>query len=218
MENDALANLQHAVLDGEEELAAEASRAALGQGIAPGAILGGISEAADELGRRFQSGECYLPELFAGAEAMSAAVDLVLPELQRGSSALKGTIVIGTVEGDIHEIGKRIVAAMLAGAGFRVHDIGIDVKAATFVDRVRELRPDIVAASAYITTTSQRLPDIDAALREAGLRSQVKYLIGGASVNRGMVPWAGADGYGENAGEAITAARELIMRLRSERP
>jgi methanogenic corrinoid protein MtbC1 len=128
----------------------------------------------------------------------------------------KGSVVIGTVEGDVHEIGKRIVCAMLSGAGYRVHDLGADVTAGQFVARVRELHPEIVAASAYITTTCQRLPEIDQALREAGLRQQVKYLIGGASVTDGMLAWAGADGYGENAAEAVNVVRSLVQALQGE--
>jgi len=217
MGTDLLENLKLAVLDGDEDIAAEAAHTALAEGIAPEAVLDAVSEGADELGQQYEAGECYLPELFAGAEAMSAAVALVLPELERASVEPKGTIVIGAVEGDVHEIGKRIVGAMLSGAGFHVHDLGADVSADLFIDKVRELRPDIVAASAYITTTSQRLPEINEALKREGLRSTVKYLIGGASVSREIMDWAGADGYGENAAEAVTVARELVEELRSER-
>jgi trimethylamine corrinoid protein len=148
--------------------------------------------------------------LFAGAEAMNAVVEKVVPELEKALAQPKGTVAIGTVEGDVHEIGKRIVCAMLSGAGYRVHDLGIDVTAAQFVAKVRELHPDIVAASAYITTTCQRLPAIASALREAGLRDKAAYLIGGASVNKGMVAWAGADGFGENAAQAVAVVRSLI--------
>jgi len=217
METESWQELVQAILEGEEELAGKAAQKAIQAGASAQQVLDAISSAADELGRRFEAGDCYLPELFAGAEAMSAAVDRILPALEQGAAEPRGTVVIGAVEGDVHEIGKRIVAAMLAGAGFRVHDLGTDVPAALFVEKVRALRPDIVAASAYITTTAQRLPEIAAALEQAGLRPQVKYLIGGAAVSRGMAAWAGADAYGENAAEAVAVARSLVEERRRER-
>jgi methanogenic corrinoid protein MtbC1 len=210
MTNTPLQNLREAVIDGNEELAARAAGEALSLGITPEEVLNAISEAGNEIGKMFEAGNCFLPELFAAAEAMNAAVERVVPGLEKAFVQPKGTVVIGTVEGDVHEIGKRIVCAMLSGAGYRVHDLGIDVTAEQFVAKVRELHPDIVAASAYITTTCQRLPAIAIALREAGLRDRVKYLIGGASVNHGMVAWAGADGFGENAAQAVAVAHSLI--------
>jgi 5-methyltetrahydrofolate--homocysteine methyltransferase len=204
--------LQQAVLDGDEELAADAAAQALEAALDPQAILDVLSGAADELGRRYEAGDCYLPELFAGAEAMSAAVDRLLPALESSGARPAGTVLIGTVEGDIHDIGKRIVAAMLSGAGFRVHDLGTDVRADVFAAKAQELHPDIVAASAYITTTSQMLPQISKALVEAGIRSRVMYLIGGAAVSPEMVALAGADAYGSNAAEAVTVARGLVAK------
>lgn len=214
---EALDSLQEAVLDGEEELAAELAEQVLGMDVSPQRVLDVLSAAADDLGRRYESGEYFLPELFAGAEAMSAAVAKVLPVLEQSGGEHKGTVVIGTVEGDVHDIGKRIVVAMLSGAGFRVHDLETDVRASLFVDKVRELQPDIVAASAYLTTTSQRLPEISQALTEAGIRSEVMYLIGGAAVSREMIKTTGADGYGENAAEAVSVARKLVEQIRSKR-
>ncbi len=212
-----LESLRQALLAGEEEIAADLVGQALGLGVSSPAVLDVLSGAADELGRRYEAGECYLPELFAGAEAMSAAVDRLLPALESSGARPAGTVLIGTVEGDIHDIGKRIVAAMLSGAGFRVYDLGTDVQADVFAAKVRELQPDIVAASAYITTTSQMLPHISQALAEAGLRSAVKVLIGGAAVSREMVAMAGADAYGSNAAEAVTVARKLVDALKSRR-
>lgn len=210
----AIKRLMEAVIEGEDELAARAAAEALSAGVSPEEILGAISDAGNEIGKLFEAGEFFLPELFGGAEAMNAAVELVLPELEKASVQPRGTVVIGAVEGDVHEIGKRIVCAMLSGAGFRVHDLGIDVTAGKFVEKARELQPDVVAASAYITTTCQRLPEISAALEEAGLRDGVKFLIGGASVNSGMLAWAGADGFGEDAAQAVSVARALVDDLR----
>jgi methanogenic corrinoid protein MtbC1 len=199
-----------AILDGDDLAAPEAALAAIAAGAAPAEIIAVVNGAARELGLRFQSGDCYLPELVAGADAMTAVLDAVLPALERSAVKPAGTVVVGVVEGDVHDIGKRIVAAMLAGAGFRVHDLGTDVPAAVFSEKAAELGADIVAASAYITTTTQRLPEVNRALAEAGLRERVKYLIGGAGVSRGMTAWAGADAFGENAAEAIEAALQLM--------
>lgn len=202
--------LANAVLDGDDLAAPEAAQAALTAGATPAEIIAVVNEAARELGLRFQSGQCYLPELVGGSEAMTAALDAVLPALGQGVVKPAGVVVIGVVEGDVHDIGKRIVGAMLAGAGFRVHDLGIDVPAHVFATKAAELGADIVAASAYITTTTQRLPDVNRALVEAGLRERVRYLIGGAGVSRGMASWAGADAFGESAAEAIEIALQLM--------
>jgi methanogenic corrinoid protein MtbC1 len=214
----ALNDLMDAVIEGNEDLAAKSAGEALSAGITAEEILNAISDAGNKLGNLFETGACFLPELFAGAEAMNAAVEKVMPELEKAFVQPKGTLVIGTVEGDVHEIGKRIVCALLSGAGFRVHDLGTDVTAEQFVAKVRELHPEIVAASAYITTTCQRLPAIAAALEKAGLREQVKYLIGGAAVNKGMLEWAGADGFGENAAQAVVVVRSLVEDLQSRLP
>jgi methanogenic corrinoid protein MtbC1 len=202
--------LIQAILDGDDLAAPEAAQEALAVGVAPTEIITVVNGAARELGLRFQGGHCYLPELVAGADAMTAVLDAVLPALESGVVRPAGIVVIGVVEGDVHDIGKRIVAAMLAGAGFRVHDLGTDVPATVFALKAAEMGADIVAASAYITTTTQRLPEVNRALKEAGLRERTKYLIGGAGVSRGMMAWAGADAYGENAAEAIEAALGLV--------
>jgi 5-methyltetrahydrofolate--homocysteine methyltransferase len=190
--------------------AADSVQDCLDDGVSPQRVLEVIGEAGEELGRRYEEGQYFLPQLFAGADAMSAAVKVVLPALERGGGQLKGVIVIGTVEGDIHDIGKRIVSAMLSGAGFRVHDIGIDVPAERFVAEARALNADVVAASSCFSTTTVRLQDIAEALREAGLREHVHYVIGGAAVSRGMVEWASADGHGQNAAEAARVISALV--------
>jgi len=214
MEDIALKELRKAVIEGNEDLAAQAAGEALSNGITAEQVLNTISAAGNEIGQLFEAGDWFLPELFAGAEAMNAAVEKVVPELEKALVQPRGTIIIGTVEGDVHEIGKRIVCAMLSGAGYRVHDLGTNVTAEQFVAKVRELNPEIVAASAYITTTCQFLPKIAIALKEAGLREKVKYLIGGAAVNNGSVVWAGADGFGENAAQAVAVVHALIEDLK----
>jgi len=209
-----LKELIDTIIEGDEDIAAQITEEALSSGASPKEILDAVSDASDKLGQLYEDREYFLPELFAGAEAMKASVNLVLPELEKLKIEPRGVVLIGTVEGDVHEIGKNIVGAMLSGAGFRVIDLGTDVSGDQFAEKVKETHPDIVAASAYITTTSQRLPDVAAALKEAGIRKEVKYLIGGASVNNDMLEWAGADGYGENAAQAISVARSLVDDLK----
>lgn len=206
--------LFNAIVEGDEGAARQATQDALASGVTPAEILETINQASGELGRRYETGDCFLPELFAGAEAMTTAVDVVIPELEKAGVEMAGTVVIASVEGDIHDIGKRIVCAMLTGAGFRVYDLGVDVAAQKIVEKVREVQPEIVAASAYMTTTAQRLPEIGEALVEAGLRDKVKYLIGGASVGPSMVPWAHADAYASNAAEAVRVANGLVKALK----
>ena len=214
MDDELLRPLFEAIVEGDDRAAQEAAQAALASGATPADLLETVSAASNELGRLYENGDCFLPELFAGAEAMTAAVDVVIPEIEQAGVEPAGKVVIASVEGDVHEIGKRIVCAMLTGAGFRVFDLGADVPAGEIIRKVREVQPDIVAASAYITTTTQRLPEIGEALAEAGLRDHVKYLIGGASVGAGMVPWAHADAYAPNAAEAVKVAKELVRALK----
>jgi 5-methyltetrahydrofolate--homocysteine methyltransferase len=214
MDNDLLKPLFDAIIDGDDHVAQEAAQSALAGGATPEDILETVNAAANELGRLYENGDCFLPELFGGAEAMTAAVDVLIPEIEKLGVEPAGKVVIASVEGDVHEIGKRIVCAMLTGAGFRVFDLGADIPADEIISKVREVEPDIVAASAYITTTTQRLPEIGAALAEAGIRDHVKYLIGGASVGEGMVSWAHADAYASNAAEAVRVARELVKTLK----
>jgi 5-methyltetrahydrofolate--homocysteine methyltransferase len=210
MNNESLQSLFDAIVDGDDIAAQQAAESALAGGAAPDDVLDTVNAASDELGRLYENGDCFLPELFAGAEAMTAAVDIVIPEIEKAGVEPAGKIIIASVEGDVHEIGKRIVGAMLSGAGFRVFDLGADVPTGEIIGKALEVRPDIVAASAYITTTTQRLPEIGEALEEAGLRGDISYLIGGASVGEGMVPWAHADAYAANAVEAVRVARELV--------
>lgn len=216
MDNNIIENLHEFILDGEDEMAEKVAADALKDGIEPAKILNTVSAAGDVLGDRYETGDIYLPELFAGAEAMTAAVEMVLPTFERLGGKHKGIIVIGTVEGDVHDIGKRIVSATLIGSGFKVHDLGVNVKAQEFVEKAQEMNSNIIAASALLTTTCQRLPEIAEALKAKDLQSKVKFMIGGAAVSRDMVEWAGADGYGDSAVEAVAVARKLMDDTGSE--
>lgn len=211
MEQVSMEKFIEVLVEGEEEEAAGLADALL-QDHDPMELIDAIMQAAEEIGRLYKEGEYFLPELMCGAAALTETLDVIVPALGQGSDFVAGTIVIGAVEGDVHDIGKTIVSGLLAASGFQVHDLGTDVKAQQFVDAVREKSPDIVAASAYITTTAPKLKEIHEALVAAGVRDSVKYLIGGATVNRGMVDWAGADGYGEDAAEAVAVAKSLVAK------
>lgn len=204
-----------AIQEGDDELAEQAANDALAEGLEPTKILEIVAMAGDQLGERYESGEIFLPSLFSGADAMTAVVDIVVPIFEQSQTEYKGIIAIGTVEGDVHDLGKRIVKAMLVGAGFKVHDLGIDVPAAVFIEKALELKADIIAASAILTTTAKRLPEIGKLLETEGLKDKIKFMIGGASISRDMLEWAGADEYGKTAFQAVVIARKLIEELRS---
>lgn len=210
-----LEKISQSILDGDEDLAAEAANVALNEGYEPAQILEIVAKTGDFLGEQYESGEIFLPGLFIGADAMNAAVDVVLPNFEQSESDYKGIVVIGTVEGDVHDLGKRIVMAMLVGAGFKVHDLGVDVEANVFIEKALELNADIIAASAILTTTANKLPEIGELLKSKDLTNKIKYMIGGASINRDMIEWSGADEYGETAFQAVVVARKLIDELRS---
>jgi len=210
-----LEKISQSIQEGDDELAGQAAKTALKEGIDPTLILETVAKAGDQLGETYESGEIFLPSLFAGADAMTAAVDVVLPAFEQSQTDYKGIVIIGTVEGDVHDLGKRIVIAMLVGAGFKVHDLGIDVPANVFIEKAIELNADIIAASAILTTTASRLPEIGEILKTKGLNKKIKFMIGGASISRDLVDWAGADEYGETAFQAVVIARKLIDDLRS---
>jgi corrinoid protein of di/trimethylamine methyltransferase len=206
-----LSRLYDAVLNGEDKLAVEATKDALNEGTNPAEIISRwMIPAMDEVGRRFAAQEFYIPDMLLAARAMKAALELLRPFLAASGAQPTGHIVIGTVKGDLHDIGKNLVASMLEGAGFDVIDIGIDVPPEKFVEAVRSNHPDILALSALLTTTMPEIKTVIDALSQAGLRSQVKVIIGGAPVTQSYADEVGADGYGQNAGSAVTVARSLL--------
>jgi 5-methyltetrahydrofolate--homocysteine methyltransferase len=179
------------------------AQAILNQGLLPG---------MDEVGQLFKSGEMFIPEVLMSARAMSGAMEILKPLLSDSEARAGGTVVIGTVEGDIHNIGKDLVAMMLEGAGFRVINLGIDVKPETFVKAVAENKPDIVAMSALLTTTMTKMQATVEALREAGFRDHVKIMAGGAPVSDAFVKMIGGDAYASDAAIAVEKARGLLAR------
>lgn len=165
--------------------------------------------AMDEAGRRFECSEYFVPELLLSARAMKTSLELIRPLLAVTGAQPAGRVVIGTVQGDLHDIGKNLVAAMLEG-GFEVTDLGVNVTPANFVAGIRERKADIVAMSALLTTTMSAMKTTIDSIKQAGVRGQVKILVGGAPITRKFADEIGADGYSENAAAAVTLARNVL--------
>lgn len=210
MRRESLRDLHQSVVDGVQEGVEENIRRFLARGISAGDILDAMMEAMKEVGRKYKAGEYFLPDMVLASEVMKAGLACVMPELRGKAEGFRGKVLLGSVEGDVHDLGKSIVASMLAGAGYEVIDLGIDVPAKVFVQKAQELGVDVVGGSAYMTTTTLRLPEIHKALVEAGIREKVKFIIGGASTSEGYVGWAGADGWAENAFDAVTLVDSLL--------
>jgi 5-methyltetrahydrofolate--homocysteine methyltransferase len=172
----------------------------------------GLISAMAEVGHRFECGEFYVPEMLISARAMKSGLALLRPHLVAAHVQAVGKVVIGTVQGDLHDIGKNLVGMMLEGAGFEVIDLGADVSVDKYIIAVREYHPDLVACSALLTTTMPRMGEIISALKEAGLRDQVKVMIGGAPVTGKYASEIGADGFAPDAASAATRAKELMLK------
>ena len=206
-----LDRIKQAVLDGEMEGIAELTNQAVAQGIGAREILDqALTPAMDIVGEEYEKGDRYVPEMLISAEAMKGAVTVLKPLLVEAGVKARGKVVIGTVEGDLHDIGKDLVAMMLEGAGFEVVNLGAEVTAEQFVEAAKEHGPDILGMSALLTTTMVNMPKVIDALREAGLRDQIKVLIGGAPVTQGYADKIGADGYAPDAASATKLAKSLL--------
>jgi corrinoid protein of di/trimethylamine methyltransferase len=205
--------MAQSIIDGEEEDAVELAQQAIEQGVDPlDAINQGFVVGLDEVGAQFGCGEMFLPDLVLAAESMKAAMSVLEPELTKRGAARQvlGTVVIGTVEGDIHDIGKTLVATMLSASGFKVYDLGVDVSLQTFVDKASEVEANLIGLSALLTTTMVKQRTLIESLEEAGLRSKVKVMVGGAPVTRSWAEEIGADGYSEDAIGAVSVAKGLV--------
>lgn len=208
-----LEQLFEAILNGDDKIAAAATHEALAVGTQPMEIITQyMVPAMAEAGRRFECEEYYVPELLLSARAMKAALEPLRPLLAASGAQTAGKVVIGTVQGDLHDIGKNLVASLLEGGGFEVIDLGADVSPERFAAEAGARGAHIVALSALLTTTMPGMRKTVAALEEAGLRDRVKVMIGGAPVTRQFAVQIGADGYAENASAAVTLARGLILR------
>ena len=202
--------IYNAVLEGDAKGAHAGVHAALAAGINPETILKeGLIAAMGEVGRLFEENEYFVPEMLVSARAMQGGLALLKPHLAAGGSVSAGKVVIGTVKGDLHDIGKNLVAMMLEGAGFEIVDLGTDVAPEKFVKAVMEHQPQAIAMSALLTTTMPSMSNTIKALQEAGLREQVKVMIGGAPVTDGFAKQIGADGYSPDASSAVRLAKAL---------
>jgi 5-methyltetrahydrofolate--homocysteine methyltransferase len=204
--------LAQAVIDGEDEIAVETAKAALAAGLEPlASINSGLTVGMNRVGELFASGEYFLPNLMIAAKAMKAAMEVLEPALLDDQEReVHGRVVIGTVQGDLHEIGKTLVATLLSANGFRVIDLGIDQSPVDFLNAVIENEADIVGASALLTTTMLVQAQIVEALEDAGLRDKVKVMVGGAPVDQSWADQIGADAYAENAISAVAIAKKLM--------
>ncbi len=204
--------LAQAVIEGEPEDAEALAKESLEQGLDPLAcITEGLTAGIQQVGKLFASGEYFLPDLIIGADAMKVALDVLEPMLAGDQQRdVVGRIVLGTVEGDLHEIGKTLVGTMLTANGFLVTDIGVDKKPEEFIAAIKETDADIVGASALLTTTMLQQKKLIDLLEEAGLRERVKVMVGGAPVTEGFAKEIGADGYAEDAISSVDLAFRLI--------
>ena len=195
---------------GDIEAVAELVQDALDAGMAPREVLSdALLAGMDEVGRDFKAGVLFVPEVMFSARAMKAGMAVLRPLLAESDIASSGKCVLGTVKGDLHDIGKNLVTMMLDGGGFEAIDLGIDLDPSTFVDAVREHKPDLVGMSALLTTTMVQMKATIEALEEAGLRDSVKIMIGGAPVTAAFAEQIGADAYAADAATAVDMAREL---------
>lgn len=213
MSDELFKEMAQAVIDGDDEGAEDLARQALEQGVDPlDAINRGYTAGMDIVGELYSTGEYFLPDLILGGEAMKSALAVLEPALKAAGQErdVSGRVVLGTVKGDIHEIGKSLVGSMLAAHGFDVLDVGIDVEAEDFVARTREHDADIVALSALLTTTMLRQREVIEHLAEAGLRDRVKVMVGGSPVTRAWADEIGAEGFAEDAATAVVEARRLM--------
>lgn len=213
MSNELFQKMSQSIIDGDTDEAAALAKQAVETGIDPlEAINKGFVIGVNQVGEQFSCGNAFLPELVMAGEAMKTAVQVLEPEMARRGSQreIAGKAVLATVEGDIHEIGKTLVGTMLSASGFQVVDLDVDVPAARIVEKAKEIKANIVALSALLTTTMVKQREVIEALEKAGLRSQVKVMVGGAPVTRDWVQKIGADGYSEDAIGAVTVARQLV--------
>lgn len=206
-----LERLATAILEGDMDASPDLVRKALGEGLNPSDVLNkGMVVGMNEVGVRFRAGDMFVPEVLMSAEAMQTGLEILRPELVASGAKMLGTVVMATVEGDLHDIGKNLVGMLCEGAGFTVVDLGFDVSAEKILDAVKTHKPDVVGLSALLTTTMRVMGYTIKALQEAGLRDQVKVMVGGAPVDHDFAMKIGADGYGSNAPAGADLAKKLV--------
>jgi len=206
-----LSILYESIVSGKLEPAVAVTLEAIADGIHPQVIINDyMVKAMEEIGARFESGKAYVPNLLMSARAMKGSLDILKPLLKGDTSGSMGKVVIGTVKGDLHDIGKNIVASMLEGCGFEVINLGVDVTSDKFVEAIIEHNADIVCMSSLLTTTMTYMKEVVEAIEAAGLKNKVKIMIGGAPVSQSFASKIGAEGFSENANSAVQKAKELI--------
>lgn len=205
-----LEKISEELINGNHAIVSRLTQEALDEGIAPAMILrDGLIVGMHEVGERFRRDEFFLPEVLVAAKAMQAAMTVLRPKLVETRARTSGTVVIGTIQGDLHDIGKNLVGMFFQGAGYNVIDLGVDVPPKRFVEAIANFKPHVVCLSALLTTTMSRMRDVIGLLVETGLRSNVKVLVGGAPVTEGFARHIGADGYSADAAGAVEEARIL---------
>jgi 5-methyltetrahydrofolate--homocysteine methyltransferase len=205
------AKMAEALIAGRVDEVISITKQLLGDGVAANSILqDGLLPGMNVVGQRFKACEMFIPEVLRSAKSMAGSMDLLRPLLSEAESQSAGKFVIGTVKGDLHDIGKNLVGMLFEGAGFQVVDLGIDLDAQVFVDAVKREKPDILGLSALLTTTMPRMGEAINALKEAGVRDQVKIMVGGAPVTEEFAKEVGADAYGANAAMAVEKGKALL--------
>ena len=213
MSKELLSQISQSLVDGDPDLTDSLTRDALAAGLEPLTIIReGLMPGMNIVGDYFAKGDYFLPDLIIAAEGMKRAMEFLEPELRARQQALEtpGTIVIGTVKGDIHEIGKSLVATMLSANGFKVFDLGVDVPTQSFIAKIRETDANLLGLSALLTTTMTMQREVIKALDAEGLRGKVKVMVGGAPVTKSWAEEIGADGYSEDAMGAVQLAKQLV--------
>lgn len=213
-EEEILDGLYENTLDGEDEPVVELTKEALELGMDPLVLLfDALIPALEEVGRLFEAGEYFVPEMLVSARAMQGAMDILKPLIAQTGAKPMGIFVMGTVKGDIHDIGKNLCNIMLEGAGFEVHDLGVNVPPEKFIDAIKQYQPQAVGMSAFLTTTMPMFKTNIEAIKEAGLRDQVKVLVGGAPVTQEYADKVGADGYAPDASATVRLTKQLLGLL-----
>jgi 5-methyltetrahydrofolate--homocysteine methyltransferase len=200
-----------AILEGDSNASASITQQGLDEGVSAADLLNnGLIVGMNEVGVRFKAGDMFVPEVLMSAEAMASGMDLLRDLLAESNTKMAGTIVMGTVEGDLHDIGKNLVSMMCEGAGFQIVNIGFDASPDKFIEAIKEHQPEIVGMSAMLTTTMRAMGHTIKAIEEAGLRDKIKVMVGGAPVDQEFAERIGADGYGANAPASSELAKQLV--------
>ena len=211
--NDILERIKLSIVNMEDQVAVDLTKQALADYAAEEILNRALIPAMEMVGDEYEQGKKFIPEMLMAAEAMTAALELLKPLLARADVKKAGKVVMGTVEGDVHDIGQKMVCIMLEGSGFEVFSLGADVPAREFINAVKTKKPDILGMSALLTTTAPRMKGVIEALQKEGLRDRVKVMVGGAILNQRLADEYGADGYAPDAASATRLARSLVENI-----